>query len=152
MSASTRVTWNTSQNAESFVGLHIWGFTGEGQRSVIRKEDVVVNYSCVPGRELQYSSWVPTALYLLGLNTLILTLLGGVLGGGGRGSPITTRKYFQVSTLCVCVCVCVCVPVHVCTCVHLCPFTGVGWAACMLAVIIMEVNVILPKAPPTHPL
>ena len=112
MSASTRVTWNTSQNAESFVDLHIWAFTGEGQRSVIRKEDVVVNYSCVPGREPQYSSWVPTALYLLGLNTLILTLLGGVLGGGRRGSPITTRKYFQVSTLCVCVCVCVCVRVR----------------------------------------
>ena len=116
MSASTRVTWNASQNAESFMGLHIWGFTWAGQRSVIRKEAAVVNYSCIPGREPQYSSWVPTALYLLGLNTLTLTLMGGVLGGGGRGSPITTRKYFQVSTLCVCVCVCRCL----CMCTHMC--------------------------------
>ena len=78
--------------------------------------------------------------------------MGGVLGGGGRGSPIITRKYFQVSTLCVCVCVCVYGPVHVYTHVHLCAFTGVEWAACTLAVIIIEVSVILPKVPPTQPL
>ena len=41
---------------------------------------------------------------------------------------------------------------HVYTHVHLCTFTGVGWAACTLAVIIIEVSVILPKVPPTRPL
>ena len=73
---------------------------------------------------------------------------------GAGGAVLLLPGSISRSALCVCVCVCVCVcaPVHVCTCVHLCPFTGVGWAACMLAVIIMEVNVILPKAPPTHPL
>ena len=39
------------------LGLHIWGLTWEGQRSVVRKEDEVVNYSCVPGVEPQYN-WV----------------------------------------------------------------------------------------------
>ena len=113
----------------------------------------MVNYSCIPGREPQYSSWVPTALYLLGLNTLNTHPDGRCSRWGWEGQSYYYQEVFPGQHfVCVCVCVCVYGPVHVYTHVHLCAFTGVEWAACTLAVIIIEVSVILPKVPPTQPL
>lgn len=69
--------------------------------------------------------------------------MGGVLGPGQEGQACYYQEVFPGQHF-----VCVCVSVHVCTHVHLCTFPGVGWAACMLAVIIIEVSVTLPKVPP----
>ena len=71
---------------------------------------------------------------------------------GVGGAVLLLPGSISRSALCVCVCVCVYGPVHVYTHVHLCAFTGVEWAACTLAVIIIDVSVILPKVPPTQPL